>query len=234
MTNIPHIFEGQGGRFITSPKIMIEKIRKIKAFVFDWDGVFNDGLKSENGSSLFNELDAMGTNLVRFGAWYSQNRMPQILIISGERNPQAIQLVKRDHFDAFYFKIRYKIDALNHFMEQHNLKPDEIAFFFDDALDLSVAEVCGLRIMIQHKGNPLFQKYVIDRGLADYVTGSVGGQHAIREGCELILGLSGLYDTVIDKRREFYPEFNQYFLERSQVKNKFYTFQNNQIEEVEI
>ena len=119
-------------------------------------------------------------------------------------------------------------------MALHNLKPEEVAFFFDDALDLSVAEVCGLRIMIQHKGNPLFQKYVIDRGLVDYVTGNVGGQHAIREGCELILGLSELYETVIDKRRAFYPEFNQFFLERSQIESKFYTFQNNAIEEVEV
>ena len=52
-------FEGASG-------ISPDRLDKIKAFVFDWDGVFNNGAKDSEGASPFNEVDAMGTNLLRF------------------------------------------------------------------------------------------------------------------------------------------------------------------------
>lgn len=223
------IFTDLGGRFVISPENFIEKLAHIRAFVFDWDGVFNDGQKSESGSSNFNELDSMGTNLLRFGWWLPQKQMPYTAIISGERNHISFQLVQREHHHACYFRIKHKIEALEHFMQMHHLKYNQIAFFFDDALDLSIAKICGLRIMIKHSGNPLFQKYVIEHNLADYITAQEGGNFAIRESSELLLGMANIHDQVINERIKFYPYYNDYLAQRQQIESVFFTVENGNI-----
>ncbi|MFN4145718.1 MAG: phosphatase [Runella sp.] len=191
--------------------------------------MFNDGTKNENGSSSFSEVDSMGTNLLRFGWWLWKKQLPYTLVISGERNLMSFQLVNREHYHACYFRIKHKIEALQHFMDTYGLKPEEVAFFFDDALDLSVAEKCGLRILVRHSGNPLFQNYVVSNSLADYITGQEGGRFAVRESCELLLGAAQVYDLTIAQRVEFYGNYEQYLSERQGVEPKFYTSKNRKI-----
>ncbi|AEI48132.1 phosphatase [Runella slithyformis] len=223
ISDIAQIFCAQGGEFITSTALFSEKLKKIKAFIFDWDGVFNDGTKNEQGTSNFSEVDSMGINLLRFGWWLHTPEMPYTAVISGERNVTSFQLVQREHYNSCYFRIKHKIAALEHFMNIYDLKPEQVAFFFDDALDLSIAEKCGLRIMVRHQGNPLFRQYVIENGLVDYITGQVGGAFAVREGCELLLGLRQIHDHTITKRLDFYPEYDQYLSERQLIESSFYT-----------
>jgi 3-deoxy-D-manno-octulosonate 8-phosphate phosphatase (KDO 8-P phosphatase) len=112
------------------------------------------------------------------------------------------------------------------------LKPEEVAFFFDDALDLSIAKACGVRIMVRHGGNVLFEKYVIDNQLTDYITGSLGGQYAVREGAELLLGLNDQHDEAITKRLEFRPHYEQYLSQRQQIETAFVTLIDGQFEKV--
>ena len=228
--NTAAIFSNLGGEFITPAEELAEKLKKIKAFIFDWDGVFNDGTKNEQGSSNFSEVDSMGINLLRFGWWLSQSAMPYTAVISGERNVMSFQLVQREHYHACYFRIKHKIAALEHFMDIHSLHPEEVAFFFDDALDLSIAEQCGVRIMVRHKGNPLFQKYVIDHNLVDYITGQVGGSFAVREGCELMLGLNQMHDESITRIIRLYPEYDQYIYERQMIESSFFTLVDSKFE----
>ena len=230
-TDITSIFTNLGGSFVTSPEILTEKLKKIKAFVFDWDGVFNDGTKNEQGSSNFSEVDSMGTNLLRFGWWLLQGQLPYTTVISGERNLFSFQLSQREHYHACYFRIKHKIDALEHFMSTRNLVVEEVAFFFDEALDLSIAEKCGVRILIRHKGNPLFQKYVIEKKLVDYITAQEGGNFAVREGCELLLGLTDIHDRTITERLNFYPHYDSYLSQRQAVSSQFFTLKNGQFEE---
>lgn len=230
MIDIAAIFSGLGGTFVTSHHQLAKKVKNIKAFVYDWDGVFNDGTKNEQGSSNFSEIDSMGTNLLRFGWWRWQKQMPYSVVISGERNVLSFKLAQREHYHACYSKIKHKIEALEHFMAIHHLKPEEVAFFFDDALDLSIAERCGVRIMVRHKGNPMFQKYVIDNGLVDYITAQEGGNFAVREGCELLLGLAGIYEQTITERRKYYPHYNEYYSERQALETSFFMLNEGRFE----
>ena len=229
-SDISAIFTQLGGEFITPVSELAEKLSSVKAFIFDWDGVFNDGTKNEQGSSNFSEVDSMGTNLLRFGWWLSQASMPYTAVISGERNLLSFKLVQREHYHACYFRIKHKIEALEHFMSSRGLKASEVAFFFDDALDLSIAEQCGVRILIRHKGNPLFQQYVIKNKLVDYITAQDGGNFAVREGCEFMLGLQGVHDQTIDERLRFYPHYNNYLTERQAIQSQFFTLVNGQFE----
>jgi 3-deoxy-D-manno-octulosonate 8-phosphate phosphatase (KDO 8-P phosphatase) len=218
------IFSELGGEFIAPVDELAVKVSQIKAFIFDWDGVFNDGTKDDNGSSNFSEIDSMGTNLLRFGWWLSSGEeLPLMAVISGERNVRSFQLVQREHYHVAYFRAKHKIEALHHLLERHCLQPSEVAFFFDDALDLSLAEQCGVRIMVRHRGNPLFKKYVIENGLVEYITGCEGHQFAVREGCELLLGLRQVHDQAIVERQRFYPHYERYLAQRQAVASQYFT-----------
>ena len=142
--NITYHFKGE---FLTSPELMAERLGKIKAFIFDWDGVFNNGVKNANGSSSFSEIDSMGTNMLRFNHFLRNQQIPHTAIITGENNIDAYTFASRECFSAVYYRILTKPDALHHFCAAHNINPSEVAFFFDDVLDLSVAGMVGLRIM---------------------------------------------------------------------------------------
>src|SRR5580704_1165232 len=92
------------GNFLEASFALAEKLAGVKAIVFDWDGVFNNGVKDENGSSSFSEVDAMGTNLFRFNHYMRTGKVPITAIISGESNKSSETLAKREHFDAVYYK----------------------------------------------------------------------------------------------------------------------------------
>src|SRR5579871_3769722 len=191
------------GKFLTDVPAFAEKFSAIKAFVFDWDGVFNNGIKNENGSSAFSEIDAMGTNLLRFNHYLRNDKTPIVAVISGEKNKAAFTLARREHFHAVYYKFVHKIAALDHLCNQHQLQYHEVAFIFDDVLDFSVAKICGLRLMISRECNPLLLKFVEENKLADYLTFADGGNHAVREIVELLTGISGKYDETISQRMQF-------------------------------
>lgn len=225
---IEKTFSALGGQFVTPVDTLTEKLRAVRAIVFDWDGVFNDGIKTEAGSSSFSEVDSMGTNLLRFGLWmHHGGQLPAAAIITGVTNELAETLVRREHFHAYYSQAKHKIDVLTHFLNQHKLQPQEVAFFFDDALDLSVAEVAGVRIMIRRNANPLFTNYVVKNGLADYITGSQSGQFAVRESTELLLGLLGQFDSVMDERLRYRPLYDQYYQQRQAINPTYWVVGEN-------
>lgn len=229
MSHLTQIFTEIGGEFILPEATLIEKLKHIKAFVFDWDGVFTDAGKDHLLQSRFNEADSMGTNLLRFSYYLNHKELPITAIISGEKNSAAFTFVDRERFHACYSKFSNKIEAAKHLCETHDLKLNEIAYVFDDVLDLCLAEECGLRIYIPRKCNPLFNEYVMKHHLADYETGATSGQGAVREACELMIGLNGNFDTVITERTNFSEEYNAYLQLRKATTPVYYTTQEGKV-----
>ena len=216
-------FENNGAKLLMTPNEFHSKLQSIKAFVFDWDGVFTDGGKDYELQSTFNEVDSMGTNLLRFCFFLKHGQIPFTSIISGETNKSAITFVNRECFHAHYFKVSNKTEAANHLCKTYNISIGEIAFVFDDVLDLSIAQNCGLRIFIPRTANPLFNAYVIKNKLADYITASESGQYAVREACELLMGTYGLFDEAIKQRVQFSDKYNEYLKLRRATSTKHFT-----------
>lgn len=222
------------GSFITKPADIQQKLTKIKAYIFDWDGVFNNGQKDEHGSSPFNEVDAMGTNMLRFNHYLRTGFLPIVCVISGERNKAAHTLAKREHFHGVYGGIKYKPEALTHICKACNIKPEEVAFMFDDVLDLSVAAQAGVRIMVSRACNPLLMDYVVQQKYADYITASDGNNSAVREAIELMMGLNGTYKQTVEERMHFTEKYKHYLRLRNQSEPFFYTSRESIIVEDKI
>lgn len=214
------MFEQAGGTFCTPAVSILQKLQSVKAFVFDWDGVFNDGTKHNQQGSGFTEPDAMGTNMLRFSYWLKNRQLPITAIITGEENEAAHFLATREHFTALYFKASNKIKSFEHFLNAHQLKATEVAFVYDDVLDLAVAAKCGVRINAHRTNNPMFTEYLKENYMVDYMTSQPGGRQAVREACELLISLYGNYGEAITNRMNFSETYQTYLAQRQQVEMK--------------
>ena len=146
--------------------------------------------------------------------------------------PAAFTFIDRERFHGSYSKFANKLEATKHLCETHCIEPNQICFVFDDVLDLSLAEVAGFRIFIPRKANPLFNEYVIKHQLADYVTGASSGESAVREACELLMGLNGNYNEVITERKNFSETYSSYLTLRKATTPVYYTMQDGAVVEV--
>ncbi len=233
MENIELTFKNIGGQFITPAEVIAQKLKKIKVFAFDWDGVFNNAIKSTGHPNGFSEADSMGINLLRYDYFLRNGELPIAAIITGEENPTARDFAKRESFYALYFRIKDKGEALKHFCSNFNVEPENIAWFFDDILDLNVAKQCGVRFYLGRKSQPLTTQFVLDNGMVDYITAHEGGQNALRECAELAMALNGTIDTVLNHRLAFDANYADYFAKRNRVKPVIFTKNGDALQEVD-
>ena len=220
MKDLEELFSALGGSFLTSPENIRKKYSNINAIIFDWDGVFNQGTKFGEEGSPFSEPDSMGTNLLRFNYYMLHQTMLRTFILSGQNNISAVNFAQRENFDAILLNYKQKKDALEIMRSQFDCSHDRTAFIYDDVLDLGVAKLCSLAFFVRRKGSPLTEKYVRENQCCDYVTGREGGEFAVREICELLIGSTGRFNETIEKRIQFQGLFAEYFEARQKIKTR--------------
>ncbi len=222
-------FIQKGGKFLIDKNSLIDKFNTVKAFIFDWDGVFTDGFKDAELQSHFNESDSVGLNLLRFSYFLKHSHHPIIAFISGEKNLSAFTLAKREFIHRHYFKIPHKALAFEHLCQSFNISEKETCFVFDDILDLSIAKNCGLRLYVQKPSAVLFNEYVIQNQIADYVSFSNGATNAVREICELLIGLYNNFEDVIHHRIFFTDTYKTYLHQKKSIQTENYSLVDNNI-----
>jgi 3-deoxy-D-manno-octulosonate 8-phosphate phosphatase (KDO 8-P phosphatase) len=189
----------------------------IRALVFDWDGVFNSGEKSIYSPSGFFEADSMGVNMLRFSLWLRDGKMPPTAIITGADNPGAMHWTEREHPNALYSKVLNKEEKLQEFCNSYGVKPHEVAFFFDDILDLNAAKIAGLRLLINRPGASHFSDFCTQNDLVDFSTTQAGGSHGLREACDELLVMGNTMKTVIQLRMKTDGAYTDYLTERNSI-----------------
>lgn len=207
-----------GTELLLSAPELKQRLARIRAVVFDWDGVFNDGWKDLDGGSPFSEVGSMGVNMLRFGLWMQNDQqLPYAAIITGQHNPYAERFVQREKMHGLYMGFIDKREAFDSFLKQHDLQEHEVAFFFDDAIDLAVADRCGLRILMRGQAGEFFVKHAVARGSVDLITALSGGQNGLREATDALLTLMGSFGTAIDNRAAYSATYQHYLKDRQAV-----------------
>jgi 3-deoxy-D-manno-octulosonate 8-phosphate phosphatase (KDO 8-P phosphatase) len=221
-TELESRFSKLGGAFMTPVGEIAARARKLRGFVADWDGVFNDGAKGDGAASTYSEPDSMGVNLLRYALWRQHDRvMPVAALITGAQNPSAREFALREHFHSIHYGARNKTHAIESFCKAQGISSEQLVCLFDDVNDLGMAFACGIRVFVRRKASPLLHDYVLRQNLCDYVTGHTAGQHAVRETCELLLGLLGSFDAVVASRVAWDADYAQYFAARQAVATTF-------------
>lgn len=175
---------------------MEDKLRKIKAFVFDVDGVLTDGgiLATPEGDLLrvFDSKDSFALRMAYMKGYH-------VGIITGGVS-ESIKLRFRTcgvPMDNIYLGSRAKTEDLEDFCSRHNLTADQVMYFGDDLPDIPVMLECGYGV------SPCD---AVPEALAaaDYVTTRPGGKGCAREMIEMVLKLHGKWELdVQDYKKKF-------------------------------
>ncbi|MBI2063502.1 MAG: HAD hydrolase family protein [Candidatus Yanofskybacteria bacterium] len=156
-----------------------ERIKKLKLVVFDFDGIFTDGkvMLDQNGieSVVCSRKDGMGILMLKQAGL-------KVIVITNEQNPVVVKRCAKLGVELIQTpekKLPFFIQLLN----TGSLNYKEVAFMGDDVNDLECLDFAGVKFTVAD-GDPKCKE------IADYVTVRNGGDHAVREVCDLILRYS--------------------------------------------
>ncbi len=165
------------------------KASKIKAAVFDVDGVMTDGSLTfdENGTEYktFNAKDGQGIVMLNRAGFITA-------IITARQNGTVRHRFENLGMTKLYEGQKNKMLALEAFMEEFALEPAEIAYMGDDLPDICVLKKIGLSCAPADAVQEVIET-------AEFISSKNGGRGAIREMCDFILKSTGKYDLIMEK-----------------------------------
>ncbi len=222
-TETANIFESLGGKFIAKPQELGKKIRKLKGFIFDWDGVFNDGRKGSGKTSDFAEADSMALHTIRYAYWLKNGELPIMAIITGQNNQTAFEFAERERLNAVFAGYKDKFEPVEMLKKEFGLKNDELASTFDDIIDYPLMVSTAVRFLCKREASPLFTKYVVEKKLCDYITYSQHPDFPVREISELIIGMLGNYEEMFSSRFKNKEKYKVFWDFRQSGNTNIYT-----------
>lgn len=152
------------------------KASNIKAFVSDVDGVMTDGsiTYDENGIEYktFNAKDGQGiVKLIKGGLITA--------IITARQNGTIQHRFEKLGVTKIYQGQKQKDLTLKEFMEEYNLKFDEIAYMGDDLPDICILKNIALAGCPQDAIDEV-------KEICNFISTKNGGKGAVREFCDFI------------------------------------------------
>jgi len=156
-----------------------EDLLKIKAFVFDIDGVLS--LQTINLNSFgvpnrtINLRDGYALQLAVKKGYY-------IGIISGSNSKEYLKRLKQLGIKDVYLNSRSKLDHFNRFLKKNNLKNSEVLFMGDDIPDFAVMKITGVAVCPSDADSEIKQ-------ISSYISDKRGGEGCVRDIIEQVLRL---------------------------------------------
>lgn len=154
-----------------------EDIAKVKAFVFDVDGVFTDGgiIPLTNGDFIrqYNSKDG-------YAVTYAIKSGYPVAIITGGRGDSLEMRFRMLGVTSFHPNISDKLTVLKEFMKEQSLRPEEVMYMGDDIPDLDA---------MKHVGMPVCPADAVSEVLeaSRYVSQFDGGHGCVRDVIEQVL-----------------------------------------------
>lgn len=161
-----------------------EKLKDIKAFVFDVDGIFTDGtiylMPDGSMCRTMNVLDGYAVVKALKSGY-------KIGIITGGNDPMVKQRIHYLGITDYYSKSQNKVIDYQDFKEKNNLNDSEILMMGDDIPDREV-------IKMAHIGACPPNAVPEIKKVADYITPVNGGSGAVRDVIEQVMKAQGKWD----------------------------------------
>ena len=158
-----------------------EKLKDIKAFVFDIDGVLTDGsvylLPGGNMCRVMNVLD--GYAVVK-----AIKNNYKIGVITGGNDDQVRHRINYLGISDYYAKSSNKRIDFEDFKSKYNLKNEEILMMGDDLPDMEIMKMAGISACPKNSVPEV-------KEIADYISSIEGGKGAVREVIEQVMKVQG-------------------------------------------
>ncbi len=162
----------------------LPKLKDIKAFVFDVDGVFTDGsvylLPDKNMSRVMSVLD--GYAVVQA---IKQNYI--IGIITGGNDPMVQNRMEYLGIKDYYPKSSHKVSDYENFKAKYNLQDSEILMMGDDIPDIGIMRLTAISAC---PANSVAEV----KAISDYISPVYGGKGAVRDVIEQVMKVQGKWN----------------------------------------
>ena len=150
--------------------------KKVRLLALDFDGVMTDGKVTvrEDGleSVTCSRRDSLGISMLKkIGV--------KVVVISKEKNPVVATRCKKLKIECFS-GIDDKPTTLKTLLEREGLDPQHVCYVGDDVIDVECMKIVGIGVAVADAVRQA-------KEAADYVTTAKGGDHAVREVCDMIL-----------------------------------------------
>ena len=157
------------------------KLKNIKAFVFDVDGVFTDGsvylLPGGNMCRVMNVLD--GYAVVK-----ALKNEYKICVITGGNDEMVKHRIHYLGISDYYAKSHNKLSDFEEFKSKYNLKNEEILTMGDDLPDAGILKLSGISTCPENAVPEI-------KDIADYISPISGGKGAVRDVIEQVMKVQG-------------------------------------------
>ncbi|MCX6321625.1 MAG: HAD hydrolase family protein [Bacteroidia bacterium] len=156
-----------------------EDLVRVKAFIFDIDGVLSMQTISLNSFGVPNRTvnlrDGYAMQLAVKKGYY-------IGVISGSSSKEYQKRLKLLGVTDIYLNSRAKLDHFNIFLKKHNINKSDVLFMGDDIPDFEVMKEAGVAAC------PSDADSVIKK-VAAYISDKKGGEGCVRDVIEQVLRL---------------------------------------------
>ncbi len=147
------------------------KLKHIKAFAFDVDGVFTDGYIYLTGKDpLMRRVNVQDG----FAVKYAADKGYKIFIISGGKDGNVRERFEYLGVEEIFLGVEDKLPVLEKLMKKYNLSPHELAYMGDDIPDIPVMRYAGLSAC---PSNAVPEVKMI----VDYISPRKGGDACVRD-----------------------------------------------------
>ena len=157
--------------------MFLNKLKHIKAFVLDVDGVLTDATihVTESGEQLrrFNVRDGYTLQLAVKKGYL-------ICAISGGKSESVTLRLNGLGITDVHLGITKKLEVYEEFLKQHQLKPENVIYMGDDIPDLPVMRVAGVRTCPSDAVDEV-------KEISDYISSRKGGEGCVRDIIEKVL-----------------------------------------------
>jgi 3-deoxy-D-manno-octulosonate 8-phosphate phosphatase (KDO 8-P phosphatase) len=156
-----------------------EDLVKVKAFVFDIDGVLSLQTISLNTFGVPNRTvnlrDGYALQLAVKKGYY-------IGIISGNKSKEYQKRLKLLGVTDIYLNSHSKLDHFNKFLEKHRLNKSDVLYMGDDIPDFEVMKQAGVPVCPSDADSEIKQ-------VSLYISDKKGGEGCVRDVIEQVLRL---------------------------------------------
>lgn len=156
-----------------------ENLARVKAFVFDIDGVLSTQTIALNAFGVPNRTvnlrDGYALQLAVRKGYY-------IAIISGSKSKEYLKRLKLLGINEVYLNSRSKLDDFHLFLDRHRLDRADVLFMGDDIPDYEVMKEAGIPVCPADADSEIKQ-------VSSYISDKRGGEGCARDVIEQVMRL---------------------------------------------
>lgn len=160
-----------------------EKLKDIRAFVFDVDGVFTDGsvylLPDGHMSRVMNVLDGLAVVKAVKENYF-------IGVITGGDDPMVKNRIEYLGIKDYYPKSSIKVNDYQHFKVKYSLTDDQILTMGDDVPDIEMMKFSAISTCPKNAMPDV-------KLISDYISPIEGGKGAVRDVIEQVMKVQGTW-----------------------------------------